>query len=177
MRPQVEQIQRSTRGHVGRDEMWSNEVGGEIPSQRAAMSSAQAGGLGGERPVQRPGNGMQETGHHRGVSQGYGPERRQGKDHRRVPSGLRQQGQPQDLREDGRPLGRVPVGVQQQEMKRQMPREASRQPQGDVRGTARNFVDDVKQENRDEQDELKRGFGAVNGRRTPSTEVGNGEAT
>ena len=37
-----------------------------------------------------------------------------------------------------------------------MPREASRQPQGDVRGTARNFVDDVKQQKRDEQDELKR---------------------
>ena len=36
-----------------------------------------------------------------------------------------------------------------------MPREASRQPQGEVQGT-RNFVDDVNQQRRDERDELKR---------------------
>ena len=47
------------------------------------------------------------------------------------------------------------MGVQQYEMRRQMPREASRQPQGEVQG-ARNFVDDVNQQRRDERDELKR---------------------
>ena len=125
-------------------------MGGEMPFQGIAGQSLQAGGLGGERPVLRPGTGMQETGHHRGVSQGYGPERRQGKDHRRVPSGLRQQVQPQGRPQEydhEQPLGRDPMGMQQQEMRRQMPREASRQPQGDVQGTTRNFVDDVKQQN------------------------------
>ena len=47
------------------------------------------------------------------------------------------------------------MGVQQYEMRRQMPREASGQPQGEVQGT-RNFVDDVNQQRRDERDELKR---------------------
>ena len=36
-----------------------------------------------------------------------------------------------------------------------MPREASRQPQGEVQG-ARSFVDDVNQQRRDERDEFKR---------------------
>ena len=98
------------------------------------------------------------TGRHRGVSHGYGPERRQVQGHRTVPSGLRDQSQRRGHRQDdGSPLERVPMGVQQYEMRRQMPREASRQPQGEVQGgSTRTFVDDVNQQGKDERDELRR---------------------
>ena len=119
----------------------------------------------GDRPsksevnVQRTGRhqGVSQTGHHRGVSHGYGPERCQVQGHRTVPSGLRDQSQRRGHRQDdGQSLERVPpMGAQQYEMRRQMPREASRQPQGEVQGT-RSFVDDVNQQRRDERDELKR---------------------
>ena len=106
-------------------------------------------------PSRSEGN-AQETGRHRGVSHGYGPERRQVQGHRTVPSGLRDQSQRRGHRQDDEsPLERVPMGVQQYEMRRQMPREASRQPQGEVQG-ARTFEDDVNQQGRDERDELKR---------------------
>ena len=106
-------------------------------------------------PSRSEGN-LQETGRHRGVSHGYGPERRQVQGHRTVPSGLRDQSQRRGHRQDDEsPLERVPMGVQQYEMRRQMPREASRQPQGEVHG-ATTFVDDVNQQGKDERDELRR---------------------
>ena len=99
---------------------------------------------------------VQETGRHRGVSHGYGPERRQVQGHRTVPSGLRDQSQRRVHRQDDEsPLEIVPMRVQQYEMRRQMPREASRPPQGEVQG-ATAFVDDANQQGRDERDELKR---------------------
>eukprot|EP00435_Cladocopium_sp_Y103_P055145 s652_g18.t1 len=137
-----------------------NGTGGEMPFQGAAGSRMQAGGLGGEIPVQRS-DDVQGAGHRRGVSHGYGPERRQGAGHRRDPSELRdarrqtagvvthaQRPSSDKLQQgshhqgEGRPLERVPTGVQQHEMRRQMPREASRRPQGEVHGT---LVDDANQ--------------------------------
>ena len=170
------EVQRSGKGHGQGRVVQPNGMGGEVPSHGVGKQGGQTGGLGGEIPVQRS-DIMQEAGHHRGVSRdgpsrsevdvqwtgrhrgvshGYGPERRQVQGHRTVPSGLRDQSQRRVHRQDdGSPLERVPMGVQQYEMRRQMPREASRQPQGEVRG-ARNFVDDVNQQGRDERDELKR---------------------
>ena len=170
------EVQRSGKGHGQGRVVQPNGMGGEIPSHGVGKQGGQTGGLGGEIPVQRS-DIMQEAGHHRGVSRegpsrpevdvqwtgrhrgvshGYGPERRQVQGHRTVPSGLRDQSQRRvHRRDDGSPLERVPMGVQQYEMRRQMPREASRQPQGEVR-SARNFVDDINQQGRDERDELKR---------------------
>ena len=152
-------------------------LGGEIPVQRSdimqeaghhrgvsrgpSRSEVNVQEAGHHRGVSRHGpsrseGNVQETGRHRGVSHGYGPERRQVQGHRTVPSGLRDQSQRRGHRQDdGSPLERVPMGVQQYEMRRQMPREASRQPQGEVHG-ATTFVDDVNQQGRDERDELKR---------------------
>ena len=154
-------------------------LGGEIPVQRSdimqeaghhrgvsrgpSRSEVNVQGAGHHRGVSRHGpsrseGNVQETGRHRGVSHGYGPERRQVQGHRTVPSGLRDQSQRRGHRQDdGSPLERVPMGVQQYEMRRQMPREASRQPQGGVQGcSTRTFVDDVNQQGKDERDELKR---------------------
>ena len=171
------EVQRSGKGHGQGRVVQPNGMGGEIPSHGVARQGGKTGGLGGEIPVQRSdimqeaghhrgvsrgpsrseGN-VQETGRHRGVSHGYGPERRQVQGHRTVPSGLRDQSQRRGHRQDdGSPLERVPMGVQQYEMRRQMPREASRQPQGGVQGcSTTTFVDDVNQQGRDERDELKR---------------------
>ena len=154
-------------------------LGGEMPVQRSdfmqeaghhrgvsrgpSRSEVNVQEAGHHRGVSRHGpsrseGNVQETGRHRGVSHGYGPERRQVQGHRTVPSGLRDQSQRRGHRQDdGSPLERVPMGVQQYEMRRQMPREASRQPQGAVQGcSTRTFVDDVNQQGRDERDELKR---------------------
>ena len=169
------EVQRSGKGHGQGRVVRPNGMGGEIPSHGVARQGGKTGELGGEIPVQRsdimqeaghhrgvshgPSRSeanVQETGRHRGVSHGYGPERRQVQGHRTVPSGLRDQSQRRGHRQDDeQPLERVPMGVQQYEMRRQMPREASRQPQGGVQG-ARTFVDDVNQQGRDERDELKR---------------------
>ena len=157
-------------------------LGGEIPVQRSdimqeaghhrgvsrgpSRSEVNVQEAGHHRGVSRHGpsrseGNVQETGRHRGVSHGYGPERRQVQGHRIVPSGLRDQSQRRGHRQDdGSPLERVPMGVQQYEMRRQMPREASRQPQGGVQGcstcSTTTFVDDVNQQGKDERDELKR---------------------
>ena len=142
-------------------------LGGEIPVQRSdimqeaghhrgvsrgpSRSEVNVQEAGHHRGVSRHGpsrseGNVQETGRHRGVSHGYGPERRQVQGHRTVPSGLRDQSLRRGHRQDdGSPLERVPMGVQQYEMRRQMPREASRQPQGEVHG-ATTFVDDVNQQ-------------------------------